>query len=97
MSSGILTKPWPYLALIIAHVIWGANFVVAKVTLQEFPPHTLAFFRFALASLLLAPFFIAQTKKVKIKAADLPKLVAEILIIPPFNNYHLSPPLTCVV
>lgn len=75
MSSGILTKPWPYLALIIAHIIWGANFVVAKVTLQEFPPQTLAFFRFAIASLLLAPFFIAQTKRIKIKREDLPKLV----------------------
>jgi drug/metabolite transporter (DMT)-like permease len=75
MSSGILTKPWPYLALILAHIIWGANFAVAKVTLQEFPPSTLAFFRFALASLLLAPFFLAETKKVKIKSADLPKLV----------------------
>lgn len=75
MSSGIFTKPWPYLALILAHIIWGANFAVAKVTLQEFPPSTLAFFRFALASLLLAPFFIAQTKKVKIKSTDLPKLV----------------------
>lgn len=75
MSSGILTKPWPYLALILAHIIWGANFGVAKVTLQEFPPSTLAFFRFALASLLLAPFFLAETKKVKIISSDYPKLV----------------------
>lgn len=76
MSSRILTKPWPYLALFIAHFIWGINFVVAKVTLQEFPTYSLAFLRFALASLLLAPFFIAQTKKVKIKSTDLPKLIA---------------------
>ncbi len=76
MSSQILTKPWPYLALILAHLIWGANFVVAKITLQEFPPMTLAFFRFALASLFLAPFFIAETKKIKIDRKDLPKLIA---------------------
>jgi len=75
VNSQILTKPWPYLALILAHIIWGANFAVAKVTLQEIPPSTLAFFRFALASLLLAPFFLAETKKIKIKTADLPKLV----------------------
>jgi len=39
---------------------------VAKITLQEFPPMTLALLRFSLASLLLAPFFLAETKKVKI-------------------------------
>ncbi|MDO8573775.1 MAG: DMT family transporter [Candidatus Daviesbacteria bacterium] len=82
MSSQLLTKPWPYLALIIAHLIWGANFVVAKITLQEFPPMSLAFLRFALASLLLAPFFIAETKKIKIDKKDLPKLlIIGILII----------------
>ncbi len=82
MSSQIFRKPLPYIALLIAHLIWGANFVVAKVTLQEFPPMSLAFLRFALASLFLAPFFLAQTKKVKIDKKDLPKLIAiGILII----------------
>lgn len=82
VSSQILKRPIPYLALIFAHLIWGANFVVAKITLQEFPPMTLALLRFALASLLLAPFFLAETKKVKIDKKDLPKLIAiGILII----------------
>lgn len=76
MSSQIIKKPIPYIALILAHLIWGANFVVAKVTLQEFPPMSLALLRFAFASLLLAPFFIAETKKVKIDKNDLPKLIA---------------------
>lgn len=73
----------PYIALILAHTIWGIHFIVSKITLQEFPIFTLAFFRFAFASLLLAPFFFAQTKKslpagrqVKIKKEHLPKLVA---------------------
>lgn len=82
MSSQILRKPLPYLALILAHLIWGANFVVAKITLQEFPPMSLALLRFSFASLLLAPFFLAETKKVKIKKQDLPKLIAiGVLII----------------
>lgn len=85
MASKILTSPIPYLALLLAHLIWGANFVVAKVTLQEFPMHTLAFLRFALASLLLAPFFLAETKKVKIKQKDLPKLIAVGIFIITFN------------
>jgi len=77
MSSNILKSPWPYVALFLAHAIWGANFVVAKVTLQEFPIYSLAFLRFALAVLLLLPFFIIHSKKaVKIKLKDLPKFVA---------------------
>lgn len=75
MTSKILTKPWPYIALLLAHLIWGANFVVAKVTLQEFPPSTLAFLRFAFATLLLAPFFLSETKVVKVDKKDLPKLI----------------------
>src|SRR3989344_2120607 len=82
MSSQILRQPIPYLALILVHLIWGANFVVAKITLQEFPPMSLAFLRFALASLFLAPFFLSETKKVKINKKDLPKLITiGILII----------------
>lgn len=37
---------------------------------------SLALLRFAFASLLLAPFFFAETKKVKIDKKDLPKLIA---------------------
>lgn len=85
MTSQIATKPLPYLALLLAHLIWGANFVVAKVTLQEFPPMSLAFLRFALASLFLAPFFMAQTKKVKIDKKDLPKLVTVGVLIITLN------------
>lgn len=85
MTSQLFKKPLPYLALLIAHVIWGANFVVAKVTLQEFPPMSLAFLRFSLASLFLAPFFLAQSKKIKIKKEDLPKLVAQGILIVTLN------------
>lgn len=82
MTSKILTKPWPYIALILAHIIWGGGFVAAKITLQEFPIYTLAFFRFALASLFLAPFFFAETRKIKIDKKDFPKLtLIGVLII----------------
>lgn len=85
MFSQILSKPLPYIALILAHTIWGIHFVVSKITLQEFPVYTLAFLRFAFASLFLAPFFLAQTKKVKIKTKDLPKLVAVGIFIITLN------------
>lgn len=85
MSSQIIKKTLPYIALILAHLIWGGNFVVAKITLQEFPPMSLAFLRFALASLFLAPFFLAETKKVKINKLDLPKLIAVGVLIITLN------------
>lgn len=85
MSSQILKTPLPYIALIIAHLIWGANFVVAKVTLTEFPPMSLAFLRFALASLLLAPFLYAETKKVTIDKKDLPQFILTAILIISLN------------
>ena len=48
--------------------------MVAKITLEEFPTYSLAFLRFALASLFLAPFFLVETKKMKLAKKDLPKL-----------------------
>lgn len=75
MTSQILTKPLPYLALLIAHLIWGVNFVVAKITLGEFPVMSLAFLRFTLASILLLPFLLAfEKKQLKIKLEAAPKL-----------------------
>lgn len=85
MSSQIIKRPLPYIALIIAHLIWGANFVVAKVTLDEFPPMSLAFLRFGLACLFLSPFVWVQMKKTKMDLKDLPKLVAVGILIITLN------------
>lgn len=74
MASDIFKKGWPYAAIIIAHTIWGINFVVAKLALQEFPPMSLAFLRFALALLFLLPFILTEKKRFKIDREDLPKL-----------------------
>lgn len=75
MSSQILRSPLPYLALILAHLIWGANFVVGKVALQEFPVMSLSYLRFSLAIILLIPFLYALDKKdLRINPKDLPKL-----------------------
>jgi drug/metabolite transporter (DMT)-like permease len=76
MKSEIFTKTWPYIAVILAHTIWGVNFVIAKITLEEVPPMSLAFLRFALALILLLPFLMIEKKKEKIKKEDLPKLFA---------------------
>lgn len=85
MKSAIFTKTWPYAAIILAHTIWGVNFIVAKLTLQEFPPMSLAFLRFAIATLLLAPFLIAEGKNFKIEKEDLPKLLGVGLLMVTLN------------
>ncbi len=75
----------PYLALLVAHIIWGTNYVVAKITLQEFPPMSLAFARFCLAFILLVPFLVFERKKLAIKAQDLPKLFGVGMLITTLN------------
>ncbi len=85
MASKILSSPLPYIALILAHLIWAGNFIVAKVTLQEFPTFSLAFLRFALACLFLAPFFLAERKKFHLRKEDLPKLILTGIFIITFN------------
>ena len=73
---------WPYTAVIGAQVIWGINFLVAKLTLQEFPLMTLAFLRFAIAFLLLAPFLLVQKNSVNASRKDLPWLfLAGVLMV----------------
>ena len=82
MFSKLAYKPLPFIALFLAHTIWGAHFVVSKITLQEFPVFTLAFLRFALACLFIAPFFLIHKKKVKIKLKHVPKLtLAGVFIV----------------
>jgi drug/metabolite transporter (DMT)-like permease len=43
-----------------AMVVWGSAFVVTKATAEEFPPLTLAFLRFVVASLVLVPIMLAR-------------------------------------
>lgn len=83
MNFRFFKIPWPYLALIFAHLIWGANTVIAKITMQEIPVMSLSFLRFSLAALLLVPFLINLEKKhLKINLDDLPKiLMAAFLMI----------------
>ncbi|MBU1326756.1 DMT family transporter [Patescibacteria group bacterium] len=46
-----------FIALIIANIIWGAAAPIFKLSLQNIPPFTLAFWRFFLGSLLLLVIF----------------------------------------
>lgn len=83
IAKPVLIKSWPYVAIIIAHAIWGVNFIATKFTLQEFPPMTLAFLRFFLALILLSPFLL--TEKRKIIKSDLPVLIGIGLLMITLN------------
>ncbi len=78
LSPGIL-------ALVLAHTIWGINFLVAKVTLQEIPPYTLSFLRFFLALILLLPFLLIDRKRLKFDLKDLPYLLLAGIFMTTFN------------
>lgn len=86
MKSEIFKTPLPYLALLFAHIIWGGNYVVAKITLTEFPVMTLAFLRFGMACLLIAPFLITvESKKRRIKLEHLPRIFVAALFMAGIN------------
>lgn len=55
------------LSLIIANIIWGAGAPIFKWSLQEIPPFTFAFLRFALSALIILPFTV---HRLKIQVAD---------------------------
>lgn len=87
MKSVILKSPLPYLALLAAYFFWGGNYVVAKLTLNEFPTFSLIFFRFAFAALFLLPFVFIEKREEKIRVEDLPKLFLAGLTMVAFNIY----------
>ncbi len=54
----------PYLALIIANIIWGGASPIFKFALENIPPFTLAFIRFLFASLLFIPIVFNHWQKI---------------------------------
>ncbi|MBI3954952.1 DMT family transporter, partial [Candidatus Gottesmanbacteria bacterium] len=60
------------LALIVANIIWGTASPIFKWSLENITPFTLAYWRFAVASLLLFPFC---WKHLNFEKKDLPKLI----------------------
>lgn len=86
MKSEIFKTPLPFLALLGAHLIWGINYVVVKVTIHEIPVMSLAFLRFGLACLLIAPFLINLEPKMKqVNFSHLPRLVIGSLLMAAVN------------
>jgi drug/metabolite transporter (DMT)-like permease len=86
LKSEIFKTPLPYIALLIAHLLWGANYVVAKIVLHEVPVMSLSFLRFGLACLLISPFLISLEPKMKrVQYTHLPRLIIAALLLGTIN------------
>ncbi len=66
MQTIHLNKPLVLLAILSVVLIWGANFTILKVALNDFNPYELLFARLFLVSITLSP-FISKIQKQEIK------------------------------
>lgn len=64
----------PYLAIIFVMVIWGISFLSIKVAVNVLGPMTLAFSRFAIASVLLIIFLKIREPKTRLMKKDIPRM-----------------------
>lgn len=53
----------PYVLLLVSAASWGGNWVAARSVHLEVPPFALSFWRWALASVILFPFALAQIRQ----------------------------------
>ena len=67
----------PILALLFASLIWGANSPIMKWALTSVPLFSLAFLRFSLATIFIAPIV---AKSAKIKKRDLSKIAMAAIL-----------------
>jgi len=51
-------------------VIWGGTYVASKIAMADFMPITLAFVRFALASIIMIPFLLAKYRHIRLTRND---------------------------
>jgi drug/metabolite transporter (DMT)-like permease len=57
MVSGSLQKMLPFMALLLAMILWGSSFVAMKYSFQEMHPLSVILGRMVIASLCFLPFF----------------------------------------
>lgn len=53
----------PYLPMLVPGLVWAGNAIVARAVAGEVPPLGLAFWRWALATLLVLPFALAHVRR----------------------------------
>lgn len=78
----------PYLLLVLATLFWAGNFVLARAIHLEMQPLTLAFLRWSLALLLIAPWWLPRAWRLRKTLRDhLPILLLQgILGVACFNT-----------
>ncbi|HEY5601063.1 MAG TPA: DMT family transporter [Patescibacteria group bacterium] len=81
-----LSKFKATLIVLVVYFIWGVTVPAIKLSLEEIPPFSFAFLRFALAGILISPFFLADDAHHPIKRKDLPLLITLGLLGPTLSN-----------
>ena len=66
--------------LILAIIMWGISFISIKITLEVFPPLSLAFYRFVITSVVLYPIMKRLAPKEKLLKKDMPLMAAAGII-----------------
>ena len=69
-------KKRAYLYMLITTLIWGGSYVIGKMTVNEFPPLTLTFFRFLISAAIILPIMIKKEgKRALLSVKDLPVML----------------------
>lgn len=63
--------------MILCTLFWSGAFIAGKIGVQEFPPFSLAFFRFLFATVIIFPIMIKyEDKNWRLKKSDWPTIIA---------------------
>ncbi|MBD3170968.1 EamA family transporter [Candidatus Bathyarchaeota archaeon] len=65
-----------YILMVLTTSFWGGSFVAGKVALREFPPMTLTFFRFLIATAIILPYMWSRDSVRVPDKRDIPLLFA---------------------
>lgn len=77
-----------YFSMVMCALFWAGAFVAGKIGVNEFPPFSLAFFRFLFSTIIVFPMMIRhEDKNWKLKKSDLPVLL--VLGIVGMFGYHV--------
>ena len=74
MSEGSQEVTKTYLLMALTTAFWGGSFVAGKIALREFPPMTLTFFRFLIATAIIIPYMWSRDKTRVPEKRDVPLL-----------------------
>ena len=62
------------LLMVLTTMFWGGSFIAGKIALPEFPPMTLTFFRFIIATTIIFPYMWIKSKTKVPERKDIPLL-----------------------